>query len=411
MKIKWVLILAGLWFLAGVTQPLWLDEAISANVVKNNSYIGIMTNFSKYDFHPPGYYWVLKTWTSVFGYSEISLRMPSIIFILAAIYLVYKMEGGGAAVLLASNPLILYYSHETRMYALITFLLTLGIFFIKKERYLWAGIIAGVGFWVFYGSVFLTAAIFVYLVATKKYKPAGLFALGPIVALLAILPLLKQQMVYSKEMLATVSNWSLVLGKVNLKNLLLIPVKFTSGRISFYPKSIYYVIAGIWAIVVGKKMLKKPDIYSYLFWLSLGLGVVFSIFTPMLQYFRFIYLIPLMALVIREDKYISWGFIAFGLVYLLVPTMWREDWRSAARDLPSRVYMIDSFGDPIKYYNSNVEIVDIRKSISGDDVTVIPYGEEIHGVKHEEILKSQSYQKVATVNYRGLTKEVWHLTY
>ena len=32
------------------------------------------------DFHPPLYYLVLKAWSSVFGYSEFSLRLPSVIF-------------------------------------------------------------------------------------------------------------------------------------------------------------------------------------------------------------------------------------------------------------------------------------------------------------------------------------------
>ena len=86
MKIWWLLTaLAGL-YLAVSSQSLWLDEAISANVAKNNSYHQIVNGFSKLDFHPPGYYFALKTWADIFGYSEVSLRLPSVIFTFCMIF-------------------------------------------------------------------------------------------------------------------------------------------------------------------------------------------------------------------------------------------------------------------------------------------------------------------------------------
>ena len=142
MKFWWLLTaLVGL-YLAVASQSLWLDEAISANVGRNNSYQGIVSNFSKFDFHPPGYYLVLKTWTDIFGYSEISLRLPSIIFTLITVTLVYKLGGMGAAMIVGFNPLLVYYSHEARMYALVTMLLTTAVYFLIRKKYLFSGIAA-----------------------------------------------------------------------------------------------------------------------------------------------------------------------------------------------------------------------------------------------------------------------------
>lgn len=406
MKFWWLLAaLVGL-YLAVAGQSLWLDEAISANVVKNNSYGGIVTNFSKLDFHPPGYYLILKTWTGVFGYSEVSLRLPSIIFTIITVVLVYKLGGIGAAMIVGLNPLIVYYSHETRMYALVTMLLTTAVFFLIRKKYLYSGLAAGLSFWVFYGSIFLTAAIGLYLLANKRYKPLFQFSLGPILGILVISPLLFGQMKYSKEMMGTVTNWSLVLGKANIKNLLLIPMKFTGGRISFYPKVVYYAIVGIWSVFVFSKLFKK-NVYSFLFWASIALGTVFSIFTPMLQYFRFLYLIPLMGLIINKNKLIIVGSLIFSLVYIVVPEFHREDWKSVSERLSGKVYMIETFGDPLKYYRQDIQISDIRSQIDETRIIVIPYGETIHGVNHTKNLEESNYRLSSTENYRGIKVETW----
>ncbi|MBI2464735.1 glycosyltransferase family 39 protein [Candidatus Shapirobacteria bacterium] len=408
MKIWWLLTaLVGL-YLAAASQSLWPDEAISANVAKNNSYLGIVSNFSKYDFHPPGYYLILKTWADIFGYSEVSLRIPSTIFTLITVFIVYKLGGIEAAMIVGFNPLIVYYSHETRMYALVTMLLTTSVFFLIRKEYLYSGLAAGLSFWVFYGSIFLTMGIGLYLLVNKRYKPLFQFSLGPILGILVISPLLFGQMKYSKEILGTVTNWSLVLGKANIKNLLLIPMKFTGGRISFYPKVVYYAIVGIWSAYVFSKLFKK-NVYSFLFWASIALGTIFSIFTPMLQYFRFLYTIPLMGLAINKNKLIVAGSLLFSLVYISFPTFHREDWKTLSVNLPNKVYMIESFGDPLRYYKPNIEIIDIRKKPTESIITVIPYGEIIHGVDHQKILTEQGYRLVSRSVFRELVSETWHI--
>jgi len=104
-----------------INQSLWLDEAIGALAVRNMSYSDLITGFLTVDNHPPLYYFLLKFWTGIFGYSEISLRMPSVLFGVGTVFFIYlignrifdsKKSGLIAAVLLSSSQLHIYYSQE-----------------------------------------------------------------------------------------------------------------------------------------------------------------------------------------------------------------------------------------------------------------------------------------------------------
>ena len=137
---KKFLILFGAAFLIrliSLNQSLWLDEAITAKVVHQFSLFQISSLFSPADFHPPLYYIVIKMWTTVFGYSEIALRMPSVIFSLLTGHAVFLIStrlknqkfGLWAAALYLFNPLVMYYSQEARMYSMVAFLLTFALYF------------------------------------------------------------------------------------------------------------------------------------------------------------------------------------------------------------------------------------------------------------------------------------------
>jgi len=41
-------------------------------------------------------------------------------------------------------------------------------------------------------------------------------------------------------------------------------------------------------------------------------------------------------------------------------------------------------------------------------ITVIPYGESIHGLNHTEILSDLGFNQLNSTNYRQITKEIWH---
>jgi len=396
--------------LISLNQSLWLDEAISANVVKNYSYQNIVTQFSINDFHPPLFYLTLKSWTSVFGLSEVGLRSMSVLFSLITIFLVYKYFGFWSSILLSLNPLYLYYSQEARMYSMVTLFIFCAFLAFRKNKPLIYYIFTFLSLFTFYGSVFFFASVSLYFLIKKDYKKFIIYSLAPAFALLCLSPLLITQYQNSKEMLKTVLNWSSVLGPANLKNLLLIPIKFTLGRISFYPKFIYYFISFIlaiplWSILLIKSFKSKKP--AFIFWTTLFIGFIFSLFTPMFQYFRFLYLIPFMCIIVNKNKFYSAIFLFFSCLYLFLPQFHREDWKGLVSTLPNTIYMITSASDPVKYYNSNMIIKDLSLEPSENSITVIPYITQIHGLNYSDNLNKLGYKKISTNNFRDLITENW----
>jgi hypothetical protein len=223
-------------------------------------------------------------------------------------------------------------------------------------------------------------------------------------------------------MLNTVTNWSLVLGKVNLKNLLLIPMKFCIGRISWYPKINYYVVSGMWTVVVFGMAIKNGNKEKILIWLMIApliLGLLFSFKSPMMQYFRFLYLIPVLNLLLADEKnkilkiILTAGMVIFSLMYLLNPKMYREDWKGVVASIGNgeKIYMIGSFSDPIKFYNPTILIKDITKiDPTEDKIILIPYGEIIHGIDMNEKMARFGYKMVKQNEFREIITEEWQKT-
>jgi len=444
-KIFFIFLFAFLVRLIALNQSLWLDEAVTAKVVMNYGFTEIVSKFSPTDFHPPLYYLFMKLWTNMFGYSEIALRMPSVLFSLMTGYVVYLIGGIWAASFFLFNPLIVYYSQEARMYMMTTFFLTAGLYYffesqkleVKSQKYnlkfkslLLMNIFFIAAFFSFYGSIFLIVTIFIYLLYKKQYKEFFVSCFLFLVSFALVSPLLYQQFVNSKIALINVANWSLVLGKANIKNLLLIPIKFSIGRISFYPKWLYWGIAGMWTgfvlftikTVLNKTVFIKTVFYLLIF--PLILGFLVSFFTPMLQYFRFLYLIPLMSIILgintlqsRDDrskivmKYVMlFGFIVFSLIYLLLPQFHREDWKSLVKNLPKDklVYMITASSDPVSYYDKQLNINELANyELKAREINVIPYTTAIYGFDYKSVLSKAGYKLKKEVSFREVTYEQW----
>ena len=136
-KLLSILILALVLRLISLNQSLWLDEAINALAVKNLSLFDLVTKYTINDFHPPLYHIVLLFWTRVFGFSEVILRLPSVLFTLLSMVVTYfigrdffsKKIGLISALLFAVSPLSIYYSQEARMYALAVLFASLSFYF------------------------------------------------------------------------------------------------------------------------------------------------------------------------------------------------------------------------------------------------------------------------------------------
>jgi len=459
---KVIVILLAAYFIRmiALNQSFWLDEAVTAKVALHFNFADIITKFSPTDFHPPFYYLFMKFWTNVFGYSEVALRMPSVIFSILAGWILYLVAGFWPMVFFLFNPLVVYYSQEARMYMMTVFLLTMVIYSFKKlllgpaksftpanarlakseqdlrvvgtpltfatQQFLLFILFCVLSFYTFYGSIFLIATIFIYLLYKKQLKTFFMGGLLFVIFTLPLTPLIYKQLFNSRAMLQSIANWSLVLGKANLKDLLLIPMKFAFGRISFYPKSVYYLLSGLWTTIIFYFVVKggiKKKFWLFLFTFPLLVGFTFSFFSPMLQYFRFLYLLPILSAMLfyglpQRSRYnlrgcylVTGGFVILSLVYLLMPQFHREDWQSLAYYLPpaKQVYMISSSSDGLTYYRPDIQIKDLRdvKNIYEKEIIIIPYTAEIYGLDYKKRLEAKGYQLKEKKSFRELYYEVW----
>ncbi len=106
------------------TSPLWLDEALSANIAALP--IGDVGDALRQDGHPPLYYWLLHAWTAVVGDGDLAVRSLSGIASVAALPLAWvagrrragRAGGLGALLVVAVAPWCVRYGTEARMYSL-----------------------------------------------------------------------------------------------------------------------------------------------------------------------------------------------------------------------------------------------------------------------------------------------------
>ncbi len=115
-------------------QPLWWDEGWSVYFATAD--IPSMLARTAVDIHPPFYYLLLHIWILIGGPSSIALRLFSVLVGTLSIPLLFFLGrrlfsmrvGIMAALTMAVAPFHIYYSQETRMYALVTLLVLCSMY-------------------------------------------------------------------------------------------------------------------------------------------------------------------------------------------------------------------------------------------------------------------------------------------
>lgn len=137
-------------------QSLWYDEGFSVHLATMS--LREATAWTARDVAPPLYYYLLHFWLRLFGTSEAAARSLSALvgtLTIPAMYAVGRMLFGRlagflAAALVAASPLYIWYSQETRTYALLTFLGLVAAWFVlkvltehedKRRRLYWIGLL------------------------------------------------------------------------------------------------------------------------------------------------------------------------------------------------------------------------------------------------------------------------------
>jgi mannosyltransferase len=109
-------------------NSLWFDEGFSV-AWANSAVPELLHRTLLAEPHPPTYYLMLHYWITAFGASPVAIRMLSVIFGTATIFVVFEIGatlsdrklGGVGSFLLAISPLHIQYSTEARMYAQFAF--------------------------------------------------------------------------------------------------------------------------------------------------------------------------------------------------------------------------------------------------------------------------------------------------
>jgi 4-amino-4-deoxy-L-arabinose transferase-like glycosyltransferase len=150
-----VMLLAGVLRLHDIdANDVWVDEANSILTAKQPG--SVILDMLKRDSSPPLYYFLLRLWMGIAGDRPAALRLPSTLFSLLLVALVYdigfrefsRRVGLWAAFLVAISPSQVFYSQQTRMYTLLPLLALAACWFLVsylrdgKLRNFWLSILA-----------------------------------------------------------------------------------------------------------------------------------------------------------------------------------------------------------------------------------------------------------------------------
>ncbi|HEY2602538.1 MAG TPA: glycosyltransferase family 39 protein [Thermoleophilaceae bacterium] len=207
------LVLAGLGLRLAVPRGIWLDEAISIHQA-HLSLHDMFSNLYYGDRQPPLHDLTLWATVRVFGNSEFSLRLPSLIagtLVIPSLYelgreLYDRRTGLVAAAFVAVSPLLIWYSQEVRMYAFVTLFGVLALLtqlrVIRKPSMLnWAGYILATAalLWSHYFGLLLIGVqqvIFVAVLVHRKRSGESIrplligFAYSAAVLVMQLIPLI-----------------------------------------------------------------------------------------------------------------------------------------------------------------------------------------------------------------------------
>src|SRR3989338_6065069 len=457
----WLLIILSLslWIrLVGIHQSLWLDEAIEWCAVTTFSLKQLLFGYMGGDFNPPGHHLLLWFWVRIFGDSEIALRFPSVLFGIGIVYITYKIaklilgkqdgliDVSGlplkishvSAIFAAFSGLLIYYSQEARMYSMATFF-TAGAFYflIKNEsdgkkfgiNYLFFSVFFTIGLYSHYLVWLLLPLMFI---TGKKY-------IFPAFTLMPWLPMLFKQIISG---LSAAGNpiWA-QLSKTSVKNVLLVAIKFVTGRIPF-PDSggllaitVIFVIA-FWFLAINgiREFSERQEtkrvmriLLGWIIW-PLASGALIGIFVPIFSYFRLLFILPpvliLAAIGANRQRWLLepmvLGLMITSAIYVSGDTYRRENWAGAVADVEKRepgamVVIHPAVRPPFDYYNRGRSSVIDASSLHPSSIIYypsfwyIPYAQPIFDIDDStrKIFESQNFSRTYQKHFRGVTVEHW----
>lgn len=387
-----ILLLGSVIRLVNLNQSFWLDEASQAQMSSES--LSWIWSARINDFHPPLYYIFSHYWL-LLGNSEIWLRLPSVIFGVLNVYLIFlfanhlypakKINFGNwgmslglcTALLLAVNPFHVYYSQEFRSYALLCLLGTWSMYLLSSRSFFWLAVANALLIYTHYSSVFLiiTQLVFVIIYTRQDLKRFLLSGLFSLIAYLPWIPQLVTQINSGININNYLPGWSQILSASAVKTVPLTLFKLVAGRITFLSKIVYYPYI---VFVLGITLLSFRFITTHRKFLitwaitPVLLMILTSFVFPQNQPFRVIYIIPALVLVfsqaiLRFPKLFLTFLIYIALVgnlsYFTRPRLQREQWRQALFTIqglqtPSSISLVKFSApfSPMSWYLPNLAV-------------------------------------------------------
>lgn len=234
-----------------ISRAIWYDEAISLLTAAGNAdapwsedpvsagearrlFAGEMgwreavEDVRQYDVHPPGYYWVLGKWRSLFGPSLEAARAFSLVCSVAAVGVLYLWLRSAVprgswvmALVFALSTGAAHGGHEARAYALASVLILTAAWLgyrggpesglrTRAVTGLAAAFLAGLALHVNYLALFPAAAIAAWIAVDRWRGSRWLAAAVPVLALVvaaAALPVLSDQLGRRPDQLSGYAGW------------------------------------------------------------------------------------------------------------------------------------------------------------------------------------------------------------
>lgn len=196
-----ILSLSAVLRIPNLTESLWYDELWYTFQFLNSSDI---SRVLFHDVHPPLYPLIMLVWINLFGDSEVAVRLPSLIFGILSIGVLYLLakewfDGKTAvlsAVLMSLSPVHIWYSQENKTNMLLMLLTLLTVYALNKawrrdRNFYWCLFVATAvlslyanvfTLWII-ASIFLWIACKVFFGSYKRYLNKAILS-GAAIALL-----------------------------------------------------------------------------------------------------------------------------------------------------------------------------------------------------------------------------------
>ncbi|MGZ4678225.1 MAG: glycosyltransferase family 39 protein, partial [Acidimicrobiia bacterium] len=189
---------------------LWYDEWVTADDVHHRLAEMVISVLPYSEGSPPLYFVLQWLWLPIAGRDEAALRSLAALIGVATVPMMYALvrELGQsrraariAALIVATNPLLVWYSREARPYSLLALTATISLFFCVRavrrggpRDFLWWGLAAAAALSSHYFAAFLILPEIVWLFRTHRGRPLawGCLPLAVVSVPLAVLALRQQ---------------------------------------------------------------------------------------------------------------------------------------------------------------------------------------------------------------------------